>query len=518
MNTALLALNLAPEILLTALALALLIIDVSFLRRRDVKTRSRILGALATVGLVVVLAVLAQHLWQAPAWPIFADAQRVIVIDRLSITLRIIVVLLTLGTLLVSIDFDFTKHVGEHYGLALLATVGLNLLVTTENLLMFFVAVELLSVSLYALTALNKGVLRSAEGALKYFMVGAVSSAFLLFGLSYVVGTTGATNLRDLAAHLATHATAGTSPSLTFIGLVFVLVGLGFKIAVVPFHAWAPDAYEGAPTPVTAFIATGSKVAAFVVAAKILVVGFPAMAGAASFTWAQLLRLDLDGMHFSAGWVSLLALVATASMVWGNVAAIAQKNVKRMLAYSSIAHGGYILVGVVAADRMGMSSVLYYVVAYAIANLGAFGVVAALTRAAGGDDLDDMDGMVQRAPGLSAMLLIFILSLAGVPPLTGFFGKFYVFIAAVNADPQGLGLTWLVVVALATSAVSLYYYLMLLKHVFVAVPKQTARIATPPVQMATLIVLAVLVVVLGAYPQPLVEMFTDQVMMSRLVP
>jgi NADH-quinone oxidoreductase subunit N len=333
------------------------------------------------------------------------------------------------------------------------------------------------------------------------------------------VGTTGASDLRDLAAHLATHATAGTSPSLTFVGLVFILVGLGFKIAVVPFHAWAPDAYEGAPTPVTAFIATGSKVAAFVVAAKILVVGFPAMAGAARFTWAELLRLDLSGMQFAAGWVSMLALVATASMVWGNVAAIAQKNVKRMLAYSSIAHGGYILVGVVAADHMGMTSVLYYVVAYALANLGAFGVVAVLTRAAGGDDLDDMDGMVQRAPGLSLMLLIFVLSLAGVPPLAGFFGKFYVFIAAVNADPKGLGLTWLVVVALATSAVSLYYYLVLLKHVFVSPARTTtARVLTPPVQRVTLAVLAILVVVLGAYPQPLVEMFAEQVTSSRLVP
>jgi NADH-quinone oxidoreductase subunit N len=276
-----------------------------------------------------------------------------------------------------------------------------------------------------------------------------------------------------------------------------VIVGLGFKVAVVPFHAWAPDVYEGAPTPVVAFIATGSKVASFVVAGKIVLVGFAGLAGSARWSVTE---------GPQAGWTFMLAMLAVASMVWGNVAAIAQKNVKRLLAYSSIAHAGYILIAIIATNHMGVVSVLYYLIAYSLANLGAFGVVAVLTRAAGGDDLEDFDGMAQRAPLLSLLLLIFVLSLAGIPPLAGFFGKLFLFAAAVQADPQNLGLLWLVVIGVATSAVSLYYYLALLKRVYVLPPREgRGPVHSPALARVTLAVTALAVVAVGVFPQPFVQ-------------
>lgn len=494
-----------PEIAVVVTALVALLVDVVLLRGRDAAARMRVGGAIAVAGLVVAAAFLGQHLWASSGgFALYADPARVFVENGLSITLRLALVGTTIGVVLLSIDHAFTKHAGEYYALTLFAALGAMVLVSTDNLLMLFVGLELLSVCLYALTAMHRGLMRSAEGAMKYFLVGALSSAFLLFGLSWVVAGTGAVTLQGIAeagARMQEH------PLLPFTGLVFVLVGLGFKIAVVPFHAWAPDAYEGAPTPVTAFIATASKIAAFFVGAKLLIVGFPALKGSASWTVGMELR-------FTAGWALLLALVAVASMVWGNVAAVAQTNVKRMLAYSSVAHAGYILIGVIAGDRASLTAILYYVVGYALANLGAFGVIAALTKSARGDDLEDLDGMVRRAPGLSLLLMVFLLSLAGIPPLAGFYGKFALFAGAVQADLNGPGLLWLVVVALATSAVSLYYYLIVLKHVFVHPARVEGPAETTLTARATLTVIGLLVVVIGAYPEPFVRMFADALMMA----
>ena len=498
MNMGDLATATAPEIGLTVVALAVLLVDVTFLRAWPTARRATWLGYLTALGLAGVLLVISQQL-AAPTTH-FADPARIFIVNRLSLTLQGLLVVLTVGTVLISMSYEFTQHVGEYFCVTVFACVGMCFLVATENLLMFLVALELLSVCLYILTAFHKGLLRSAEAALKYFLFGALSSAFLLFGLSYVVGVTGAVHVNEIAAAVhAQLAQSSTPPLLLVVGLLFTIVGIGFKIAVVPFHLWAPDAYEGAPTPVGAFIATGSKVASFVVGAKILLLGFPELKGSA--LW----------LHWQPGWALILAVIATASMVWGNVAAIAQTNVKRLLAYSSVAHAGYILIGIIASTSMGTASVLFYLVAYSLTNLGAFGVVAALTRAAGGDDLEDFDGMAQRAPGMSLLLLVFVLSLAGIPPLAGFFAKLYVFAAAVGADQPGYGLLWLVVVAVGTSAVSLYYYLLLLKHVYVHAPKRAGAVAVPLYLRVTLTLVAVAVVLLGVLPQTLLQTFIDLV-------
>ncbi|MBI1948663.1 MAG: NADH-quinone oxidoreductase subunit N [Deltaproteobacteria bacterium] len=479
----------------------MLLVDVGLLRAKEPASRAAWIGGLTVLGLVGVLALLGQHL-AVTGDLYFMDRDRVLVIDRLAIVLRIIIVALALGASLLSIRYPFTKHYGEYFALLLFATVGLNLLVATENLLMFFVALELLSVCLYALTGMHRGVLRSAEGAVKYFMVGALSSAFLLFGLSWIVGSTGATDLPALRDALA-----GGGNALRLTGLVFVVVGLGFKLAAVPFHTWTPDAYQGAPTPVTAFIATASKVASFVVGAKILLVGFAGMAGSAHWPWRELSSGTFGAARIEPGWVLLLAVLAAASMIWGNLAALTQKNVKRMLAYSSIAHTGYLLLGVMAANQAGLTAVLAYLVAYAVTTLGAFGVVAALTRQLGGDDLEDLDGLARRAPGMALLLLVFVLSLAGIPPLAGFIAKFNLFAVAVRADAQELGLLWLVFVGLAGSAVSLYYYVLILKHALVHAPRRSDPVRVDTLWMVPLVVLAVLVVVIGAWPQPLLELF-----------
>lgn len=488
-----------------------LLVDVGLLRAKEPEARAGWLGGLTALGLVGVLALLGQHL-AVTGDLYFMDRDRILVIDRLAITLRLVIVALALGAVLFSVRYRFTKHFGEYFALLLFATVGLNLLVSSENLLMIFVALELLSICLYALTGMHRGLLRSGEGAVKYFMVGALSSAFLLFGLSWIVGTTGAIDLPSLRDALA----SGSTP-LRLAGLAFIVVGLGFKLAAVPFHAWAPDAYQGAPTPVTAFIATASKAASFVVGAKVLVVGFAAMKGAAHWPWRDLSSGVITAARVEPGWVLLLAILAAASMLWGNLAALTQKNVKRMLAYSSIAHTGYMLLGVMAANLDGLSAVLTYLVAYSVTTLGAFGVVAALTRDLGGDDLEDYDGLVQRAPGMALLLLLFVLSLAGIPPLVGFIAKFNVFAVAVASDAEGLGLLWLVFVGLATSAVSLYYYVILLKHALVNPARRTDPVHVPWIWTVPLIVLAVLVVALGAWPQPVLEMFESLVKSAGLL-
>jgi NADH-quinone oxidoreductase subunit N len=267
------------------------------------------------------------------------------------------------------------------------------------------------------------------------------------------------------------------------------VVGLGFKVAAVPFHLWAPDAYQGAPTPTAAFIASGSKVAGFFVLARVMMHGFKGAEG--SGVWHA----------YQPGWVPLLAIMAGASMFLGNLTAIVQSSVRRLLAYSAIAHAGYMLLGVLPHGEQGLAALVYYVITYGLATLGAFGVVSIVEWQKGGDRLSDFAGLSRRAPVLSFCMMIFMLSLAGIPPLAGFFGKFYLFASALNADPSNLGLLWLVVAALALSAVSLYYYLQVLKQIYVADAEQGACAGpTPILSQVAIALLALAVVVLGCAP------------------
>ena len=411
-----------------------------------------------------------------------------LVVDPLTQFMKQVLLGLTIFTAIISIQTKFTQHIGEYFALLLLATVGMMFLVSSENLLMIFVSLELISLSLYVMVAFKKECIQSAEAALKYFLFGGMSAAFTLFGLSLIYGLSGEINLSAIAAKL----NGQTADPLFLVALVMTLIGFGFKIAAVPFHLWAPDAYQGAPTPTASFIAAGSKVASFFILAKILLLGFSGAEG--SGAWR----------NFSSGWIPVIATMAALSMVLGNLAAISQSSVKRLLAYSAIAHGGYALVAIAANHPNAVGSLLYYVITYAVTVLGAFAVVAVVERNSDGDKLSDFAGLSQRAPVLSACMMVFMLSLAGIPPLAGFFGKFYVFADALRYGASDLGLLWLVILAIGTSAISLYYYLQVLKQIYVAKSSATGPLDIAMPVQAAIVILALVVVILGCLPNLLV--------------
>jgi NADH-quinone oxidoreductase subunit N len=408
-----------------------------------------------------------------------------LVVNPLTQFIKVALLVLTIFTLLISVDTDFTPHVGEYFALILLAAVGMMFLVSSEDILMIFISLELTSLSLYILTAFDKRNPKSAEAAMKYFLFGGMAAAFTLFGLSLLYGLSGETNLGQIAVAIK----GPKLDPLLVLAIVMTVIGFGFKVAAVPFHLWAPDAYQGAPAPSAALIASGSKVAGFFIFARVMMLGFKGAEG--SGAWHA----------YRPGWVPVLAIMAAASMLLGNLAAIVQSSVRRLLAYSAIAHAGYMLLGVLPRGEQSLAALVYYVITYALATLGAFGVVSIVEGRAGDDRLSDFAGLSRQAPVLSFCMLIFMLSLAGIPPLAGFFGKFYVFASALNADPASLGLLWLVVVALAMSAVSLYYYLQVLKQIYVAEPGVGTRsLPTPVVSQVAVVLLALAVVVLGCAP------------------
>ena len=470
-----------PETIVALAALAVLFIDLGIMRPAEGKFR-RMIAALVT-GTSCLVAIFWMHQVQQETAPGFLSG--LLVVDPLTQLVKQGVLVLTLFTAWISIDSTFTDHTGEYFALLLLATVGMMFLVSAENLLMIFISLELLSLSLYILTAFNKRNLRSAEAALKYFLFGGMAAAFTLFGLSLLYGLTGSIELRPIAAALKGK---GLDPALA-AAIVMTVIGFGFKIAAVPFHLWAPDAYEGAPTPSAALIASGSKVASFFILGKVMMLGFAGAEG--NGAWRA----------FASGWVPLLAVIAVFSMLLGNLAAIAQSNVKRLLAYSAIAHGGYALLAVLTDNLQGVAALVYYVVTYALTVLGAFGVVSVVEERAGEARFSDFAGLSRRAPLLSFCMMIFMLSLAGIPPLAGFFGKFYVFTAAVNAQAKNLGLLWLVIFAIAMSAVSLYYYLQVLKQIYVAESSTRTPVikASAPLQ-AGIVLVAAGVLALGCAP------------------
>ena len=469
----------APETALAVTVLLVLAVDLVALRGESIARRF-LTGALVSIIGCLMAAIFTFIRYGHP------DAlQGMLVVDPRTDFLKVVLLGLTVFTVLISVSGKFTEHVGEYLALVLLGTIGLMLLVSAEDLLMIFIALELASLSLYVLTAFNKRNARASEAALKYFLFGGMSAAFLLFGFSLLYGLAGSTNLREIALALPGR---GSDP-LLLVAIVTTVIGFGFKVAAVPFHLWAPDAYEGAPTPSAAFIASGSKVASFYILAKILMLGFTGAAGSAAWH------------GYVSGWTPVIAVVAALSMVLGNLTAIVQTSVKRLLAYSAIAHAGYMLLGVLANTPSSQSALLFYVITYALTVLGAFGVVMAVEEATGGDALANFAGLSRRAPVLSLCLLVFLLSLAGIPPLAGFIGKFFVFSAAAGAEPDHLGLLWLVILAIVMSAVSFYYYLQVLKQAYVLeAPEGAPAIKVPPVMMAALVLLAGLVILLGCAP------------------
>jgi NADH-quinone oxidoreductase subunit N len=408
-----------------------------------------------------------------------------LVSDSLVRVVKVALLALTIFTLLISVDHRFTRHAGEYVALVLLATSGMMFLVSTEELLMLFVSLELTSLSLYILAGFNKASRASAEAALKYFLFGGMSAAFTLFGFSLLYGVTGSTNLGIMAEVIGKHA----SDPLVLVGIVMSVAGFGFKVAAAPFHLWAPDAYEAAPLPSAVLIASGSKVASFFILLKLLLIGFNGAEG--SGAW----RLGV------AGWMPVVAALSVFSLILGNLAALVQGNVRRLLAYSAIAHAGYALVGIAADSSEGVRATVFYVITYALTTVGAFGVVGAVQGETGQGRLTDFAGLRQRSPVLAACMMVFLLSLAGIPPLAGFFGKFYLFAAALEGGGRSLGLLWLVILALAMSAVSLYYYLFVLKQIFVEpAPADAPAVTVSPLLKGVLILVALGVILLGCAP------------------
>ena len=474
----------APETIVTVTMLLVLAADLTVLRGKSLATRFQFGALLSVLG--------------CASAALFAFTRReqvdllhgILVVDPQTDFVKVAILALTIFTVLISTAGKFTDHVGEYLSLILLGTIGLMFLVSAADLLMIFISLELASLTLYLLTAFNKRDARSSEAALKYFLFGGMSAAFLLFGFSLLYGLSGSTNLTEVASHLAGK---GLDP-LLLVALVMTIIGFGFKVAAVPFHLWAPDAYEGAPTPSAAFIAAGSKVASFFILARILAVGFASSEGSA--VWHGYL----------AGWTPVVAVVAALSMVLGNLTALVQSSVKRLLAYSAIAHAGYMLLGVLSNTNASRSALMFYVITYGVTVIGAFGVVSVVEEATGGDALKNFAGLSRRAPLVSLCLLVFLLSLGGIPPLAGFIGKFFLFSDTVAADEKHLGLLWLVILAIAMSAVSFYYYLQVLKQAYVEdAPADAPAMKVPVVITLALVLLAALVILFGCAPSLLTQ-------------
>lgn len=369
--------------------------------------------------------------------------------DWLAYISKIIFLVGALITTFFVLDWENLWRKGEFYVLLLTSTLGMMLMGASADLIMLFLAIETTSIPLYIMAGFMVEEDKSTESGFKYFLFGAMTTAVMLYGFSLLFGFGGSTNLYEIGAAIG----AGQIPAAALVGsAILIMVGFGFKVSMAPIHFWAPDVYEGAPTPVTAFLSTASKAAGFMVFLRVMIAVFPSV---------------------QTEWTSLVAIAAAITMTLGNVVALTQTNIKRMLAYSSIAHAGYALLGVAAASELGVVSVVYYFLVYVVTNLAAFGVVIVVYHAIGSDKIADYAGMSRRSPGLAAVMLVAFLSLAGVPPLGGFMAKILVFAAAVEA-----GLIWLAVIGVLNAIVGLYYYLIVLKVVYLY-PSDDAKKALP---------------------------------------
>lgn len=488
-----------PETVLEIAALLVLVIDLGLLRKAATSLRASIAALVGVFGCAVAL-------WVVPPAPggLAFKGNMLLATGGTTAVAQIAILGLTALTLVLLVDTGFTRHVGEYVAVVLMSAAGGMIIAGAQDLLVIFIGLELLSIGLYVITAFAKSSGKSAEAAMKYYLFGGMSAAFLLFGFSYLYGATGSTNLHQIMFSSVWSSFAGATP-LLYVGLVMIVAGLGFKVAAAPFHLWAPDAYEGAPAPAAAFIASVSKVASFALLISI---------GAAIlhiFPHGQQVKFVVVGPGSVPKWIGLeqpwmlvLAVVATASMVVGNLAALAQVSVRRLLAYSTVAHAGYMLLALayMSPTRRSADALLYYVISYGLTTVGAFGVVGVVERAAGSDRMDAFLGLHKRNPLLAAVTLVLFLSLAGIPPLVGFWAKFNLF-AAVLGVGDGAAPFALVALAVAFSAVSLYYYLQVLKRAYVGAPVDESKISVHPMTALVLLVVTAGVVLLGIFPAAL---------------
>jgi NADH-quinone oxidoreductase subunit N len=423
-----------PELLLLLLAAVVMTVDL-FLSEGRKKT----LGVINVVGLVVILAVAV--LWRPETELALGGMVRA---DTTALLFRVMFIVAAGVVSLISMDFDQLKQGGEYYALVVIAALGLGLMASANDLIMLYLAMELTSITQYLLVGYLHHEQRSSEAGMKYFLFGAVTSTVMLYGLSLLYGFTGQTNYNAVAAGLN-----GVDGPPVLVAMILITVGFGFKVAAVPFHFWTPDVYEGAPTPITGYISVASKAAGFAVLIRVFNVVFP-------------ISPDLSVLFRHSEWVNLVETLSIVTMTLGNLLAIPQKNIKRMLAYSSIAQAGYVLIGVAAASRLGIAASIFYLGAYVLTNLSAFAVVILVSNKTGGDEIKDFAALSRRSPYLSVLMMLALLSLAGVPPLAGFFGKFYLFQAAIGAN-----LVRLAIIGVLNAIVGLYYYLIIIKVMFV---------------------------------------------------
>ena len=460
-------LTVLPEILLLVLAGIILVVDLASQRSRGL-----LLAWLTALGLTGILII--ALLYGRPGENdvlIFGGMLRH---DWMAFSFKVLFLFAAAMTALLSIDVEGIADRGEYYALLVVATLGMSLMASSADMIMLFLAIETTSIPLYILAGFMKGDDKSTESGLKYFLFGALTSAVMLYGFSLLYGFSGDTNIYRLSEAMYAGA---VSPWLIGGMAVLVLVGFSFKISAVPFQFWAPDVYEGAPTPITSFISTASKAAGFAVLLRFMLAVFPAI---------------------EAEWVTLLAIIATVTMTLGNLLALPQTNIKRLLAYSSIAHAGYAMIGLVALSSFGTASVIFYLIGYVVTNTAAFAVVILFARSAGSDEIVDYAGLSRRSPGLALVLLVALLSLGGMPPLAGFVAKFYIFAAAVES-----GWIWLAFVGVLNAIIGLYYYMTILKVVYLFRSEDDDKpIAIPRSYALVLVICVIAILAIGTLSAP----------------
>jgi NADH-quinone oxidoreductase subunit N len=455
-----------PEIFMTCFALIVLLLDL-LIKKKEVVAIVSIAGT----------ALIALSLFTSTG----TTFGGMYISDGYSTFFKMIFFINVILSILISMKYLAVEKVnyGEYYSLILFSAIGMMIMTSAADLIVLYLGLELMALSTYVLAGFIRHSLKSTESALKYFLLGAFSSAFLLYGISIIYGLTGTTNLYAIAAFITEKGLAGNFSLL--LSVIFFVVAFGFKIAAAPFHMWAPDVYEGAPTSVTAFMSVGPKAAGFAVLGRVFMIAFVAI---------------------KVNWAALLIPVAILTMAVGNIIALSQSNIKRMLAYSSIAHAGYALLGIIAGNAEGLASMMNYLMIYAFMNIGAFAVIIML-RSEGfkGEDINDYEGLSKTHPLASVLLLIFMFSLTGIPPTAGFVGKLYIFLSAINA-----GYTWLVVVAVIFSAISAYFYLRIVMYMYMREPKQEVTLTTSFPMGVALAITTAAVLIIGVLPSRLLDL------------
>lgn len=395
--------------------------------------------------------------------------------DSISTYFKQIFIISAILVTLMSISYvkRLTDSKSEFFVIIIFAALGMMVMASANDLITLYIGLELMSICFIILTAYDKKSIKSAEAGTKYVLLSAMSTAVLLYGMSLLYGLSGSVGFTDIINYLKT----GSNHSMVILAIVLIIAGFGFKIAAAPFHMWSPDIYEGAPTPVTAFLGAGSNIAGFAVLIKLLM---------------QVMASNQKTV------VVLVIALSVLSMVVGNIIAIPQTNLKRMLAYSGIAHGGYILLGIVSYTTAGISAMLYYILLYIFANIGAFASITAFSNVTGKDDIKDFSGMWKRSPFLAAVLLISLLCLAGIPPAAGFIGKFYLFAEVVKQ-----GYLWIAFLAMGMSVVSIYYYIMVIRTMLMEDAEDTTKIKVPATLKVVMISAVIMILIMGLYPGPI---------------